>query len=258
MFGLVAVLWAVYLSECLVRWRPGDWVFRRTLSGGLEGVSQPDVTFWNERVAFVWTSPWPAAAVRRFSGETLDPLPALPTLAWLRVSAVALFLLLLVVFPALVIAGRVLPWLPHIVLAIVVAWTSTFVAFVRAFRRVHGRSPSMELWLMHAISPLSLVRAVQTVSIDASRETHPLVAADALCDDEEFLRIARLWHFDAVGLRPTIEQRAEKRGLRHRLLAPPAETEAGVSRFCRRCHATFKDAAQTCVDCIDVALTPLP
>lgn len=255
--GLVAVLWAVYLSECLVRWKPGQWVFRRTPSGRVEGVNAPDVTFWNERVAFVWTSPWPAMDVRRFSGTDLQPPPPLVGVAWLRLSSAALFLLLLVVFPALAITARLLPWVIHLAAAVVVAWISAFIAFVRSYRRLHGGGPPLELWLMHLLSPVSLARAPQIVSIDVSSATHPVAAAEALCADEEFLRIARLFHFDEPELRGTIEEMADRRGVKERLLTPPSAAEAGVTRFCRRCHATFKDAAQVCVDCGDVELTAL-
>src|SRR5512134_1679489 len=162
MLGLVAVLWAVYLSECLVRWKPGDWIFRRTLSGGVRGVNAPDVTFWNERFALVWVSPWPALDVFRFSGEHLDSRACRARLdlharrtRWLRASARTLFLLLLVLLPTLALAERVLPWILPLAAAVLLAWLSALVAFGRAYRSVHGRSPAPEMWLMNALSPVS-------------------------------------------------------------------------------------------------------
>ena len=258
MLGLVAVLWAVYLSECLVRWRPGDWVFRRTAFGPVTGVNTPDVTFWNDRLAFVWTSPWPAAIVRRFSGTGMQPLPPLAGHLWLRLSAATLFLLLLVVFPVLALTDRVLPSALPLAAAVLLAWISTFVAFVLTYRRVHGGRPSLELWLTNLLSPVSLARAPQVVALDVAADRHPLIAAAALCADDEFLRIARLFHFDDAALRETIERLAEERGVQRLLLAAPNGAEAGVTRFCRRCHATFKEAAQVCADCQTVELIPLP
>ena len=252
---LVAVLWAVYLSECFVRWKPGDWVFRRTLTGAIRGINRPDVTFWNERFAFVWTSPWPGHLALRCSGTNTDAdtcrvrvRDAHVHTRWLRASAFALWLLLLVVFPVLVLSERFLLSLPWLVPAVIVVWTSTLVSFFRT-------RPSLELGLTNSLSPVSLIAAPVAISIDRCSTTHPVIAAHVLCDTDEFVRIARLWHFDAESLRPQIDQLARERGVA--LLAPPADVEPGVSQYCARCHATFTDAARFCADCIFVELTPL-
>jgi hypothetical protein len=252
---LVAVLWAVYLSECFVRWKPGDWVFRRTLTGAIRGIHRPDVTFWNERFAFVWTSPWPGHLAWRCSGTNTDGdtcrmrvQDAHVHTRWLRASAFALWLLLLVVFPVLVLSERFLLSLPWLVPAVIVAWLSTLGSFFRT-------RPSLELALTNSLSPVSLIAAPVAISIDTCSTTHPAIAAHVLCGTDEFVRIARLWHFDAESFRPQIDRLAAERGVT--LLTPPADVEPGVSQYCARCHATFTDAARFCADCMCVALTPL-
>ena len=261
---LIAVLWAVYLSERYVRWRPGDWIFRRTMRRAVCGVASPDVTFMNERFAFVWTSPWPAEVALRCRGDAMDAVAFATRFAevrrqtrWLRASATALFIALLVAFPALVLSDRLLPLVRVFAAAVLLTWANTLVAFLRTYRRVHGARPSMETWLTHALSPVSLVSAPSVVMLDTLRDSHPVVAARALCGAQEFLRIARLWHFDAPARRGDIERLAAERGLLTELVSPPRVTEPGVSCFCPRCHGTYVIGARTCADCAGIALLVL-
>lgn len=245
-----------------MRWKPGDWVFRRTLTGALRGVHRPDVTFWNERFAFVWTSPWPGHLAFRCSAGDLDSAACRVRVnavriqtRWLRASAAALCVLLLVVFPGLVGSERLLPSVPWLIPAVAVAWISTLVSFFRTHRRVHGTRPSFELALTNSLSPISLIGAPMGIAIDTCATIHPVAAAHVLCGRDEFARIARLWHFDADSLRPQIERLADQRGVN--LLMPPTDVEPGVSQYCVRCHATFTEAARFCADCTCVALAPL-
>jgi hypothetical protein len=265
MIGLVAVLWALYLSESWVRWQRGDWVFRTRSGGSIEGVSEPDITFLDGRLGFVWTSLLPYQSVHVFTGSSLDrercriELMRLGgELVWLRAFSTGLFALVMLTFPLLVTTERLLPSLPLLLASFGVAWAGTLGAYFVAHRRVLGFRPPIESWLVLALSPVSLIRAPHVISMQVARFAHPVIAADALCGDEEFLRICRLWHFDAPDLRPLLYELAEGRGLLERLTAPPSSTEPEVSRYCERCHATFLAAATACADCEDVPLSPLP
>lgn len=264
MFALVAVVWVVYLSDCFARWRPGDWIFRRGAGGTMVGIDRPDVTFWNERFAFVRTSPWPGDVTLRLSGDDFDANSLRVRVEnvrrdtrALRMSAIALSVVLLVVFPALILTERLLPWLPWLLGAVAFTWIATLTLFPRAYRRVHGCAPKIELWLTHALSPISLISAPVSVALDVSPQTHPLAAARVLCGDDEFLRIARVWHYDSADARPHVRAFVAARDLEDRLNAEPPNPEAGVSRFCPRCHATFRTAATHCADCPGVTLAPL-
>ena len=264
MIALVAVLWAVYLTERCVRWKPGDWIFRRAPFASVSAVAHPDITFWNERLAVAWTTLWPGDLAFRAQGDRLDAGEYRARIdevrrhtRWLRGCASALFLLLLVIFPGLVISERLSPSLPYLVTAVGVTWACTIVTFVRSFRRVHGARPTLEVWLTHVLSPVSLIGAPLTVALDAGSAAHPVAAAYVLCDDDEFLRVARLWHFDAVPLRTPIEALVAARGAAERLLESPRDVDAGLSTYCPRCHATFTAAAHSCADCRDVKLVLL-
>ncbi len=265
MSGLVAALWIIYASECFVRWRPGDWIFRPCLDGRWRAVSEPDVTFLNGRFAFVWTTvlPWRTAMV--FTGDSFDRDLTGARLEQLRThcrvlcfASTALFAAVMVVFPALVLTETFAPAALPLVGAGVLAWASTLAAFFAAHRDLHDRRPQLESWLVAVVSPLTLMRSHQIVVSSAAASAHPATAASLVCDDDEFLRVARVWHFDRPDLRSMIASLVSRRGLLDELLAPPRVMEPGDSRFCRRCYATYRQGAAKCVDCEDVALTPLP
>jgi hypothetical protein len=265
MSGLVAALWVIYASECLVRWRPGAWIFRPRLDGRWTATSEPDITFLNGRFAFVWTTilPWRTALV--FTGDSFDRDVTAARLLQiqthchvLRFASTALFATVMVVFAALVITETFAPAALVLVCAGVVAWVSTLTAFFAAHRRLHGRSPELESWLVAAVSPLTLMRSHQIMASSAAASAHPVTAASLICDNAEFLRVARVWHVDRPDLQPLITSLVSHRGLLDALLAPPHVIEPGDRRFCHRCHATYQEGAAHCADCDDVALTPLP
>jgi hypothetical protein len=168
-----------------------------------------------------------------------------------------LFAWLMIVFPLLVLSETLspvmIPWLG----VAVAAWATTFPLFLRAYRRVHQRPPTLETWLTMALSPVSLMRAPAAVAFTAASGLHPVAAAAALCDDDEFARIARLCHFDCVDDRTKIEEAVRQRRLLDRFTAGPASWEPGVSQFCPRCHSTYTPAASSCGDCDGVSLRSL-
>jgi hypothetical protein len=263
MTTLVAILWTIYVSECFVRVRPGDWLFRRGLSGTVRGVGEPDAQFLGGSLAFSWTSLLPWRAVYVVSGARLESRALDDRLIQtgrarrlVAAAASALFVLVLIVFPALAMTNRLLPVLPWFVPTVALLWLATFVAFLRTYRRARGTRPPIEVWLTHALSPLSLIRSPAVATLPALADVHPVAAASALCDADEFLRIARLWHYDAEGDRLPIERLARARGLLAALTAPPAAAD-GATFFCPRCHATYLAQRTDCRDCDDVPLRAL-
>lgn len=265
MLALIAVLWAIYLSECFVRWTPGCWVFRPGSPGPYQGVTEPGITFLSGRVGFIWTSIQPWGLAYRFppphdpllrGHDRLDRVPRQSRV--LRVCSTILFVLVMLVFPALLWTEYFVPALPVFAVTLITAWACTLSCYFVTHRRIYGRMPELEAWLMATLSPLALMRAPALISVDASPTTHPAFAAHALCGDEEFLRIARLWSYDAPGLRTDLQRLAATRGTDRDLSAPPANSEDDVSVFCPRCHATYLLAAIKCSDCDDVRLQPLP
>jgi hypothetical protein len=270
MLALLAVLWCVYLSDCFVRRRPGLWTFRAGLRRPVRGFTEADLTFFGESLALAWTPMVPWQRAFAFSGETpsgnslsiraaerrLDAV-RLHT-RWLRVASGALFIWVMLLLPLLIVNEWLLPVLMPWAAVAAGLSIAAFVTFLRAYRRIHNRRPPLEVWLTLALSPIALMRSPFVVLFSAASDIHPVAAAGALCQDDEFLRIARLFHFDNPGLRAEIEQSARIRGLHPRLTAGPAYREAGVTRFCPRCHGTYREGAGTCADCADVELKPLP
>jgi hypothetical protein len=162
----------------------------------------------------------------------------------LALASTALAVVLLFGLPGIRV-GWITPkvWL----IAAVAAWLTTILVFVRTWRRVHGRRVPLETWVATLASPVSASRSVHALCWRALAPLHPMAAAAALCDDTEFLRVARLWRFD----HPADEAAAtlaRRRGLADRLAAPPSD-EAGLPRFCPRCGSGYAAFADACRDC---------
>jgi hypothetical protein len=270
MLGLLALLWGVYLSDCFVRQRPGLWTFRAGLLRPVRGFPEADLKLFGESLAFAWTPliPWQRAFAfsgGNRSGDSLSVRAAQRRLDAVRlhtrslqVTSGLLFIWVMLVLTLLVVSGWLLPvFIPWAAVAVGLC-IATFVMFLRAYRRTYDRRPPLELWLTLALSPVALMRAPFAVLFSAASDIHPFAAAGALCQDDEFLRIARLWHFDNPELRAEIEQTARIRDLHPRLTAGPEDCEAGVTHFCPRCHGTYRNGAGICADCGDVELKGLP
>jgi hypothetical protein len=269
MVGLLAVLWCVYLSDCFVRQRPGVWTFRAGLLRPVRVFPVADLTLFDESIALVWTPfiPWQHAFGFSGESESVDSLSVAAAerrltavrlhTRGLKLASGVLFVWVLLVLTVLVVSDRLLPVLLPWAAVAAALCIGTFVMFLRAYRSTHGRRPPLDLWLTLALSPVSLMRAPFVVLFSAASDIHPFAAAGALCRDDEFLRIARLWHFDNPGLRGEIEQTSRIRGLHPALTAGPRDCEPGVTHFCPRCHGTYRQGASQCVDCAGVELKAL-
>jgi hypothetical protein len=264
MIGLLALLWCIYLSECLVRQRPGELVLSARAIKGWRAIAEPEIQLLGGTVGFSWTAVLPWRLAFTLSGDELDIRTARDLVGgvkestrWLRIASGTLFLWVLGGLTVLVITDRLLSvLLPYTVVALLL-WALTLVAFFRAFRRVQGHRPPLEIWVTAALSPIALIRAPHIVCLSAIKILHPVAASAILADDAEFLRVGRLWHFDAPALRPAIERAARTRALQNQLTAPPATPEH-AARFCPRCHETYTAAAERCADCTEVPLQLLP
>ena len=265
MIGLLALLWCIYLSECLVRQRPGELVLSARAIKGWRAIADPEIQLLAGRVGFSWTAILPWRLAFTLSGDELDIRKARALVAglkdsirWLRIASGALFIWILGGLTVLVITDRLLSvLLPYAIVALLL-WALTFAAFLGAFRRVHGQRPALEIWVTAALSPVALIRAPHIVCLSAIKSLHPVAASTLFADDAEFLRVGRLWHFDAPELRPAIERAAKTRALQDQPTAPPATPEPGLARFCPRCHETYTAAAERCADCAEVPLQLLP
>lgn len=264
MESLVVILWIVYLSECLGRVQPGDWVFRGEGIDKLAGCGEPDLALAGGRYLFFWLPFLPWRMATRACGREMDVEAARARLdavrkatELLRVLACALFFVLLPALTLAVFTGRTAPLLVPWVGLTLIAWGGTAWSFFRAYRLIHGRRPPLEVTLSHVLSPVGLTRGACTVYWTAAADFHPLAIAAAACEDEEFLRIARCIHFDEPGVRGWIENALARRRLTHRFPEPPVPDHPSLTRYCPRCHATYRAQASSCADCPSVSLLDL-
>ena len=261
MESLVAVLWLVYLTECLGRLRPREWVFRGRVPTALVGKGEPDVLFMAETLGFVWLSVYPGSIACRASGTTFDVGQAKRRIQQvnravrpLSVATSALFWFVLVGFSVLVWTGRTAAlFAPWAVVAVALWFGSTWL-FLRAYRTVYGRLPPAEVMASHVLSPVSLMRGGTAIYWTALDQFHPLSVAAATCADEEFLRIARVFHYDEPQLQEAIKGILTGRRLFERFSAQPDAEDASAVLYCPRCHSTYGVRASRCADCRGVAL----
>jgi hypothetical protein len=272
---MLIVLWCVYLTDCIARVErrasahQQEWWFRGSRPGRMRASSNPDAEFLDGKFACVWLPLWPWHAAFAAAGDDLDldrlnldrarkDLDALHQrtrhLLW---AVCALFVLLLVILPLLVATDRFLGMLFVWGPLTLVAWAAALITFVRAHRHVHARGVPWEMMLTVGLSPLSLIRGRTAVLQRALQGLHPMTAAALLCDDDEFVRVARLWWYDAPDRRDAITRLARTRSLEARLTEPPAPGEPHLTKYCPRCQATYAAFADHCRDCPQVPLSPL-
>ena len=266
---MLIVLWCVYLTDCIASVKreaspQREWWFRGRRAGRMRGTSMPDAEFLNGRFACVWLplQPWHVAFAA--AGDDLDLDRARTHLDALRQrtrhllwAVSTLFVLLLVILPLLVATDRFVGTLRLWGPLTVIAWAAALITFVRAHRRVHARGVPVELMLTVGLSPLSLIRARVAVLQRALHGLHPMTAAGLLCDDDEFVRIARLWWYDAPDQRGAIARIARTRSLEARLSETPTPGEPQLTKYCPRCQATYATFAEHCRDCPQVPLSSL-
>lgn len=112
--------------------------------------------------------------------------------------------------------------------------------------------------MLMGVSPLGAIRAVDHLSYRLLAETHPLVAAMALCPPAERVRLGRWLYFAPDHRDESLRRVLEATGLWSDVVAPPDTGEAGATAFCPRCHAQYVRSAGTCSDCSGVMLVRGP
>lgn len=218
MIVLLTLLWCVYVSDCFARRQPQQWTFRAGIGRQVRGCAEADLTLLGESLQLVWTPflPWqtafhfsadePGAHRLRLAAAERRIAALRRQTRWLDLASAALFVWVMGVLTILVATDWLLPVLMPWAIVCLALCAATFVFFLGAYRRAHGAPPPFETWLTLALSPLSLIRAPLVVRFSAAADVHPIAAAAVLCSDDEFLRIARLWHFDHPELQDAVEE----------------------------------------------------
>ncbi|HEX6209529.1 MAG TPA: hypothetical protein VF136_02055 [Methylomirabilota bacterium] len=261
---LILVVWAVYLTEALVRWRAGGWVFKGYRPGALRPVEGADVELLDGRVGLVLLPLFPWEFAFRAAGEDWTTGPTRARLADVEravvpvgIAATLLFGCLLPVPTALIFSGHLLPLLWPWLIASGIAWAATLLLFFTTYRRVHDAWPSAETTAMALLSPLALTRAPFWIQGPAIEAAHPLAAAAVLCDDRVFSRLARRWQFDHPEDAERVAALAAERGIAPGSLTAAPALQPDLTKFCPRCHQGYVEAAAVCADCGGVELAAL-
>jgi hypothetical protein len=126
----------------------------------------------------------------------------------------------------------------------------------RAHRALYpdARAERRSQTILMGVSPLGAIRAVDHLSHRLLADTHPMVAAMALCPRAESVRLARWLYFAPDQRDESLRRFLEAAGLWSDVVAPPGAGEAGATAFCPRCHAQYVRSDGTCSDCSGVML----
>jgi hypothetical protein len=266
---LFAVAAAVYVAECLY-WVEPDAI---VLTG-----ARP--RRWRARVG-------PLVALGRKGGVVLAPLlPPLATVAdWpglpdadlsrtalkratkkaelffdaaepVWISSNTLWLYLFCIAPAAVVWRGIAATWPALLVVGLALVAFTLVGFWQAHRDLYPEAASerRSKTLLMAVSPFGAIRAVDHLSRRLFTDTHPLVAAQALCRTEDAVSLARLLYFSPRAGDPAVREFLETCELWDRVAAPPRELDAATIAYCPRCHTQYVRSLAACADCGGVAL----
>jgi hypothetical protein len=196
---------------------------------------------------------------------------------WLRTVTNLQFFFLFLLLPVAI--GTFVPRILWLAIFLVVA---TSVAIAVVFWRLHrellakAKDTRFKATLITALSPISAIRACDTLCRDLVANYHPVAVAGAICSDADFASLAgeqlRRIKFSVFAsqwyqkkLEDLIEQVIRQKGLEpEQLLAPSVQT-SGCIVYCPRCFAQYVAERSECADCgyealraFQEAVTPTP
>jgi hypothetical protein len=268
-----AIVLVVYATECVYRVGHGAIVLSGARRGRWRARIGPMLTLGGKGGASIASLLPPLATV------ALCPLPTPPTdtdllskaaqktaakrldrffdavdLVWIGCNTLWLFVWILA--PAIVFwrglagtwRGLLLSGLGILGFTLFTYWRAHRALYPDA--RVERRSHTM----LMAVSPLGAIRAVDHLAHRLLADTHPLVAAVALCPRAESVRLARWLYFAPDRHDDHLRRFLESAELWADVIAAPDAGEAGVTAFCPRCHAQYVRSDGTCSDCSGVNL----
>ena len=202
------------------------------------------------------------------------------TLRWL---CIALVVFVFVSGPSMIWSDAVWPHWPWLIVSGVTLLALTVLDYYLAHRQLHPTSAwaRRKHAAMMIFSPLTAMRAIDSLSLDWLAEFHPLAVAVRLLPRERFERFAaqvlrdlrfpipsgalhnppevtqtRAWHrelLDAEMLRILEREKL----FAAELLAPPARESDEVVAWCPRCHQQFASLASHCAPCAGRPVEPL-
>lgn len=172
------------------------------------------------------------------------------------ISCNTLWLFLFCITPAVVV-WRGIPGTWPVLLVVGLALVAfTLLGFWQAHRDLYPDAVSerRSKTILMALSPLGAIRAVDHLSRRLFADTHPLIAAQALCRSEDAVSLARSLYYSPPDRDPAVRDFLEACGLWERVAAPPRELDPATIAYCPRCHTQYVRSLAACADCSGVAL----
>jgi len=193
----------------------------------------------------------------------------------------ALFLYLFIFVPVLIWNFGLKFWLSLLV-ELLALTTSIAILFHRAHKNFYPKSEDERLthFLLILLSPVTSIRALDTLSRPLFETFHPLTVASVFCSPEQFRELAgralRDLQFPVSSpskdpaaqmaerdsrssLRKALENLLKQNRLNpEELLRPPPPADESCRAYCPRCLAQFTHVKGTCPDCVDLALRAFP
>ena len=200
-----------------------------------------------------------ARRVKVFSGRSL----------WLRIVANLEFFFLFLLAPlAFYRFGSGILWRMALILAVL------SITVVLEFWTLHktllpeGSDVRLKSAVTNLLSPMAAIRASDVVSRDLLAGCHPLAAAGAVLDEDEFRAFAeeqlRLCRFGdyldktyQAALQKAMERALTQKKLNPQELLRPPDPDPGCVVYCPRCLAQYTKAREECSDCGYEALEEL-
>jgi hypothetical protein len=168
--------------------------------------------------------------------------------AAVRVLANALFVATFGGFAIVLLAFDAPPFIWALVASIAGLWIATAIALVRARRALAGLAPQPPL-LPIVLSPLSVMRAQDTLASRLLAGLHPLAVASVACPPPKLAALARRYYYTSDGgIDGDVAAFLKTQGLLPLVTAAPAQ-DNGTQAYCPRCSAQYVEGATACVDC---------
>ncbi|MBN2338204.1 MAG: hypothetical protein JXP48_06655 [Acidobacteria bacterium] len=222
--GLFLLLLVIYLSDCIVWTRSGDWIFRGspwrpwkirhtpqfmmgdrggiTLAGLLPPLSpcillaasangrQDDHADPSRAGAPSFDMKALENRIAAFHKESLVP----------RILGNFLFIIIFIALPATLWTGTLAVHWRLLAALLACFWLSGVVTFPLAHRRLFPdeKSSRVKKTLLMSVSPLSAIRAADQLARDLLRGFHPIAVCSHLCSQDDFEYHARMASFDEV------------------------------------------------------------
>ena len=263
--GLVFVAWLVYVSDAVWWVKPDCIVLYGLSTGKLRAQLGPGIVLREYSGLFVprllppfrhhfevdATSEGTSRIKRQQIVATADRalvearrLNQLGTMLWIHCFGFSPVVLLTM--------GLRRTWVP-ILLGLFGGAIAIAVVFADAWRRVYpgDRAGWKREVLPMILSPLAAICAADTLTRSLFADANGLAVVSALAEEEDLLRIARLYYYDSPR-NPALH--AVLAELEQAVQLPPQRAGIEMEGYCPRCHTQLARMSGMCPECLDISI----